>query len=99
MPETTRRIAHELAAHPNACVYGRIGTCTVEFGTLASWLVDVVNILLGRYDEPGGMMFPRPATGPARARQRAAADPDRSLPDRSARTPLGRRPPAGVELC
>jgi anaerobic selenocysteine-containing dehydrogenase len=61
--ETTRRVAHELAAHPNACVYGRIGTCTVEFGTLASWLVDVVNILLGRYDEPGGMMFPRPATG------------------------------------
>ncbi len=61
--ETTRRIAHELAAHPRACVYGRIGTCTVEFGTLASWLIDVVNILLGRYDEPGGMMFPRPATG------------------------------------
>ena len=60
---TTRRIAHELAEHPRACVYGRIGTCTVEFGTLASWLVDVVNILLGRYDEPGGMMFPRPATG------------------------------------
>ena len=61
--ETTRRIARELADHPHACVYGRIGTCTVEFGTLASWLVDVVNILLGRYDEPGGMMFPRPATG------------------------------------
>ncbi|MGI9431027.1 MAG: molybdopterin-containing oxidoreductase family protein, partial [Myxococcota bacterium] len=60
---TTRRIAHELADHPHACVYGRIGTCTVEFGTLASWLVDVVNMLLGRYDEPGGMMFPRPATG------------------------------------
>ena len=59
----TRRIAHELAAHPHACVYGRIGTCTVEFGTLASWLVDVVNVLLGRFDEPGGMMFPRPATG------------------------------------
>ena len=61
--EKTRRIARELASHPNACVYGRIGTCTVEFGTLASWLIDVVNILLGRYDEPGGMMFPRPATG------------------------------------
>lgn len=60
---TTRRIAHELADHPHACVYGRIGTCTVEFGTLASWLIDVVNIVLGRYDEPGGMMFPRPATG------------------------------------
>ncbi|MAG32705.1 MAG: hypothetical protein CL908_17635 [Deltaproteobacteria bacterium] len=61
--ETIRRIARELATHPHACVYGRIGTCTVEFGTLASWLIDVVNILLGRYDEPGGMMFPRPATG------------------------------------
>ncbi len=61
--DTTRRIARELAAHPRACVYGRIGTCTVEFGTLASWLIDVVNILLARYDEPGGMMFPRPATG------------------------------------
>jgi anaerobic selenocysteine-containing dehydrogenase len=61
--ETTRRVARELAERPRACVYGRIGTCTVEFGTLASWLVDVVNILLGRYDEPGGMMFPRPATG------------------------------------
>jgi anaerobic selenocysteine-containing dehydrogenase len=61
--ETTRRIAREFSDHPHACCYGRIGTCTVEFGTLASWLVDVVNILAGRYDEPGGMMFPRPATG------------------------------------
>ncbi|MEZ4216924.1 MAG: molybdopterin-dependent oxidoreductase [Myxococcota bacterium] len=70
---TTRRIARELAAHPRACVYGRIGTCTVEFGTLASWLVDVVNVLLGRYDEPGGMMFPRPATG--------QHEPGRALPE------------------
>jgi anaerobic selenocysteine-containing dehydrogenase len=61
--ETTRRIAREFSDHPHACCYGRIGTCTVEFGTLASWLVDVVDILAGRYDEPGGMMFPRPATG------------------------------------
>jgi anaerobic selenocysteine-containing dehydrogenase len=60
---TTRRIAREFSDHPHACCYGRIGTCTVEFGTLASWLVDVVGILAGRYDEPGGMMFPRPATG------------------------------------
>ena len=60
---TTRRIAREFSEHPHACCYGRIGTCTVEFGSLASWLVDVVGILCGRYDEPGGMMFPRPATG------------------------------------
>jgi anaerobic selenocysteine-containing dehydrogenase len=61
--ETTRRIAREFSDHARACCYGRIGTCTVEFGTLASWLVDVVDILTGRFDEPGGMMFPRPATG------------------------------------
>ncbi len=42
-------------------VYGRIGTCNQEFGSLASWLVDVVNILTGHFDVPGGGMFPRPA--------------------------------------
>ena len=31
-------------------VYGRIGLCNQEFGTLASWLVDVVNILTGNFD-------------------------------------------------
>ena len=39
-----RGLARELAAAPSAAVYGRIGTCTVEFGTLTSWLVDVVNV-------------------------------------------------------
>ena len=43
--DTIRRIARELAAAPTAAVYGRIGTCTQEFGTLASWLVDVLNVL------------------------------------------------------
>ena len=42
-------------------VYGRIGLCNQEFGSLASWLVDVVNILTGHFDTPGGAMFPRPA--------------------------------------
>src|SRR5262249_57610908 len=36
--DTIRRLAHELAAAPRAAVYGRIGTCNQEFGTLASWL-------------------------------------------------------------
>jgi anaerobic selenocysteine-containing dehydrogenase len=42
-------------------VYGRIGLCNQEFGTLASWLVDVVNILTRHLDVPGGAMFPRPS--------------------------------------
>ena len=41
--ETIRALARELAAAPRAAVYGRIGTCTQEFGTLASWLVDVLS--------------------------------------------------------
>jgi anaerobic selenocysteine-containing dehydrogenase len=64
---TTRRIARELAAAPSAAVYGRIGTCTQEFGTLASWLVDVVNVLTGNLDRPGGAMFAKPATAPPAA--------------------------------
>jgi anaerobic selenocysteine-containing dehydrogenase len=58
--ETTRRIAHELAAAPSAAVYGRIGLCNQEFGTLASWLVDVVAILIGSFDVAGGLMFGNP---------------------------------------
>ena len=56
-------MARELAAAPQAAVYGRIGTCTQEFGTLASWLVDVLNTLTGNLDRPGGAMFPRAAAG------------------------------------
>ncbi|MGV9666885.1 molybdopterin-dependent oxidoreductase [Nocardia niigatensis] len=60
--ETIVRIARELAAAPTAAVYARIGTCTAEFGTLTQWLVDVVNVLTGNLDTPGGAMF---ATGAA----------------------------------
>jgi len=57
---TIRRLAHEVAAAPAAVVYGRIGLCNQEFGTLASWMIDVVNILSGNFDRPGGMMFGKP---------------------------------------
>lgn len=62
---TITAIARELAAAPTAAVYGRIGSCTVEHGTLASWLVDVLNILTGNLDRPGGALFPLSATGRA----------------------------------
>jgi anaerobic selenocysteine-containing dehydrogenase len=58
---TIRRLARELAAAPRAAVYGRIGTTTAEFGTVASWLVDVLNICTGNLDRPGGAMFTTPA--------------------------------------
>jgi anaerobic selenocysteine-containing dehydrogenase len=56
-----RRIAREFAAAESAACYGRLGTCVQEFGTLASWGCDLVNILTGNLDRPGGVMFTTPA--------------------------------------
>ncbi|MCC6848867.1 MAG: molybdopterin-dependent oxidoreductase [Deltaproteobacteria bacterium] len=58
-----RGLARDLARARRAAVYGRIGTCTQEFGTLASWLVDVLNVLTGNLDREGGAMFPKAAAG------------------------------------
>ena len=56
-----RQLARDLADAERGCVYGRIGTCTQAYGTLSSWLVDVLNVLTGHLDEPGGAMFPKAA--------------------------------------
>src|SRR5499433_91037 len=58
---TIRRIAREFAAAESAACYGRLGTCVQEFGTLATWGCDLLNILTGNLDRPGGVMFPTPA--------------------------------------
>ncbi len=58
---TIRRLARELAAAPSAVAYGRMGTCCQPFGTLACWALDLLNILTGNLDRPGGAMFTRPA--------------------------------------
>jgi anaerobic selenocysteine-containing dehydrogenase len=62
-----RRMARELAAAERAAVYGRIGTTLQQFGTLASWLVDVLNALTGNLDREGGAMFPLAAAGQTNA--------------------------------
>jgi len=66
--EEVRQLAIELVEAPTAAVYGRIGTTTVEFGTLASWLVDVVNLCTGNLDQPGGAMFTKAAAGASNTR-------------------------------
>ncbi|MEI6447729.1 MAG: molybdopterin oxidoreductase family protein [Actinomycetes bacterium] len=60
-PDEIRTLARDLAGTERACVYGRIGTCTQEFGTVATWLVDVINTLTGHLDREGGVMFPNQA--------------------------------------
>lgn len=65
---TIARLAHELARAPTCAVYGRMGTTTQAFGTLASWLVDVCNTLVGALDRPGGVMWTTAAAGAANTR-------------------------------
>ncbi len=62
-PDVTRRLVRDFCAAERAAWYGRIGLCTQEFGTLASYLIYVVGVLTGTMDRVGGMMFPMPATG------------------------------------
>jgi anaerobic selenocysteine-containing dehydrogenase len=66
-PERIRSMARDLAHADRAAVYGRIGTTTQAFGTLASWLVDVLNVVSGNLDRAGGAMFPLAAAGQANA--------------------------------
>jgi anaerobic selenocysteine-containing dehydrogenase len=55
------QLAYDLAHTERAAVYARIGTCTQEYGTLASWLVDVLNTLSGHLDQVGGVLFAKSA--------------------------------------
>ncbi len=55
-----RTLAREFAAAERAVWYARIGTCNQEFGTLASWLPDVICALTGNLDAVGGMMWAKP---------------------------------------
>ncbi|MEU4986320.1 molybdopterin-dependent oxidoreductase [Streptomyces sp. NPDC021969] len=93
-PEATRALARELAAAPTAAVYGRIGSCTVPHGTLASWLVDVLNILTGNLDRPGGALFPQAATD----RTPRPAGPGRGFALGRWRSRVGGHPEAKGEL-
>ena len=102
----TRSAASRASSPPptaRAC-YGRIGTCTQEFGTLASWLVDVVNVLTGNLDREGGAMFTRAAGGqrntagtPGRRQGRDARplEEPRARPARGVRRAAGRVPGRG----
>ena len=48
-------LAREFAAAPSAATYGRAVCGT--FGTLTSWALDVLNVVTGRLDAPGGAIF------------------------------------------
>lgn len=59
-PQVIRDLAAILALTERSAIYGRIGLCTQEFGTLACWLVDVLAVLTGNLDREGGSMWSVP---------------------------------------
>jgi len=59
--DDVRRLARELAAAKSAAVYGRVGVSTQEFGLVATWAVQLLNLVTGNLDRPGGVMLTRPA--------------------------------------
>jgi len=59
-----RVLAREFASADGAVCYGRIGVSTQEFGGVCQWLMNVLNIVTGNLDRPGGAMFTTPAFDP-----------------------------------
>jgi anaerobic selenocysteine-containing dehydrogenase len=55
--ERITEVARALAAAPSATVYGRTGTCTQRFGTLNNILQDLLMIVTGNIERPGGGVF------------------------------------------
>ncbi len=53
-----RQIATDLKDTAHPVVYGRVGTTLQAFGTLTSFLVEVLNLMTGSLDSEGGAMFP-----------------------------------------
>ena len=65
--QTIARIARELDAAPRAAIYGRIGVSTQVFGSLAQWLMQLINLYTGNLDREGGVLPNEaaiPLTGP-----------------------------------
>jgi anaerobic selenocysteine-containing dehydrogenase len=60
-PRTVERLAREFADAPHAVAYGRVGLCQNETGSVALWLINLLNIVTGNFDTPGGAMFTTPA--------------------------------------
>jgi anaerobic selenocysteine-containing dehydrogenase len=67
-----RRLAREFAGAEPAVCYGRIGLSTQEFGGVCQWLINVLNIVTGNLDRPGGAMFTLPAFDPVSAPESVA---------------------------
>ncbi|MEV6520772.1 molybdopterin-dependent oxidoreductase [Longispora sp. NPDC051575] len=56
-----RRIARDFATADGAACYGRVGLSTQKHGVLSQWGVQLLNLVTGNLDRPGGTLLTRPA--------------------------------------
>lgn len=56
-----KRLVTEFCEAKSSVCYGRMGISVQEFGLLSQYLSMVINIVTGRLDEIGGLMFPNAA--------------------------------------
>jgi anaerobic selenocysteine-containing dehydrogenase len=59
--DTIRQVAREFATADAAACYGRTGVSTQRFGAVCQWGIQLLNVVTGNLDRPGGTMFTRPA--------------------------------------
>ena len=62
--DVIRGLARDLATTEKAVIYGRLGVSAQRFGVLCQWLMNVLNLVTGHLDAPGGAMFTNPAVDP-----------------------------------
>ncbi len=95
---TIVRLAREFAGAERPVAYGRVGVCHQVTGTLTHWLINALNILVGRLDEPGGAMFTTPAVDIIQLGSLVYGDPTAGRPQRVSGLPpfMGEWPVAGL---
>ena len=67
--DTIRTLARDFAKATSGVAYGRVGVSMQEFGGIATWLINALNLVCGRVDAVGGAMFTSPAVDVLRADQ------------------------------
>ncbi|PSK99038.1 anaerobic selenocysteine-containing dehydrogenase [Murinocardiopsis flavida] len=64
---TIVRVARDFAAAGAAAAYGRTGVSTQRHGALCHWGIQLLNVVTGNLDRPGGTLLSRPAVDPIRS--------------------------------
>lgn len=59
-----RTLARDFARADSAVAYGRVGVSTQAYGGVGQWLIQVLNVITGNLDRPGGALFTLPAVNP-----------------------------------